>query len=347
MEIGKGLLGVFPHGIVQQHEGQRDRIGDPPAVGTGAAGGKEQHPAAVGHGLFGPGPIGGVVLLAQDEFRRTQDIGVLGTVGHGAVFGLGGEAQHLLGLAGVVRVQGVLKGLHGLVVRGHVGHEVRQLAGQGLLVGVVGQGDQPLIDHLRLGDGARLVHAQHVHPGQSLGAFQVLHQGVFGGGQPQHAGCQGQADHEVQSFRDHADDGGGSALDPFLDGQAQQGGLAVEEQPPDGDDEDADGDEQPVQGAHHPRQMTFLGFLGFAGELGRVGVRPHPGEDGVALAGDHEAAREQLAAHPLGDLVRLAGEQGFIDLDRAGDYLGVGADLVAGGEEDQVIPDQIPGVDAA
>ena len=94
---------------------------------------------------------------------------------------------------------------------------------------LLGQGTQAAIGHFRLGDGARFVHAQHVHPGQGFGALQVLDQGIFGG-QTENAGGQGQADHQVKALGDHADDCGGGGLNAFLHRQPQQRGLPVKEQ---------------------------------------------------------------------------------------------------------------------
>ena len=61
-EIGEGLLGVLPHGVAQQYEGQGMGVGNATAVGPRAAGGQEKHPAAVGHGLLCHGPVGGIAL---------------------------------------------------------------------------------------------------------------------------------------------------------------------------------------------------------------------------------------------------------------------------------------------
>ena len=102
MEVGKGLLGVLPHRVVQQHKGQGHRVGDAPAVGPRLTAGEEEDPAAIGHGLFGHRAVSGIGLRPQDKLRGPQDIALLGGVGDGAVFGLRGEPQHLQGLAGGV-----------------------------------------------------------------------------------------------------------------------------------------------------------------------------------------------------------------------------------------------------
>ena len=61
------------------------------------------------------------------------------------------------------------------------------------------------------------------------------------------------------------------------------------------------------------------------------------GQDGLTAAGDHEAAGEQCTPRPFGDLVRFPGDERFIDLNGAGDHLGVGGNLVACGQEDAVV----------
>ena len=61
------------------------------------------------------------------------------------------------------------------------------------------------------------------------------------------------------------------------------------------------------------------------------------GQDGLTAAGNHEPAGEQCTPRPFGDLVRFPGDEGFIDLNGAGDHLGVGGNLVACGQEDAVV----------
>ena len=70
VEVGKGLFGIFPHWVAQQNESQRQRRGDTPSVGARLAGGKEQYPAAVGHGFLSHGAVGSVALSTQNKLRR-------------------------------------------------------------------------------------------------------------------------------------------------------------------------------------------------------------------------------------------------------------------------------------
>ena len=60
----------------------------------------------------------------------------------------------------------------------------------------------------------------------------------------------------------------------------------------------------------------------------------------LAAAANQEAAGEQLVAGLLFDLIRLAGDEGFIDLARPLDDLGIGKDLVAILEDHDIIPDR-------
>ena len=124
MEVGKGLLRRLPDGVFQAHEGQRAGVGDAAPLWAGQASGEEQDAAAVGHGLFGQGAVGDVTGGPQNKLRGTQDVAVLPAVCHGAVFRLRRKAQDLDGLAMVLPLEGRLQGLHGLVVRGHVGDKI-------------------------------------------------------------------------------------------------------------------------------------------------------------------------------------------------------------------------------
>ena len=119
--------------------------------------------------------------------------------------------------------------------------------------------------------------------------------------------------------------------------------MPIEEHPADGDNEDADGNQQPVERAHHAGEMIFFGFLGLIGQLGGVGICPHVSKNGVAFSRDDKAPRQKLAAHALGmgtvwvhahalgNFVGLSCDQGFVDLHGAGNHLGIGGNLIACG----------------
>ncbi len=72
-----------------------------------------------------------------------------------------------------------------------------------------------------------------------------------------------------------------------------------------------------------------------------VGVRPHLVHPGPALAGDDEAAGQQLVPRLLGDGVRLAGDEGLVHLHLPGEDRPVRRDLAAGGELYHVLPHQL------
>ncbi len=117
--------------------------------------------------------------------------------------------------------------------------------------------------------------------------------------------------------------------------------LVVEQRCADGDQHDADEADQAVQGAHH---LAFAGaviLLGRQRQLGGVGVCPHLVHPGPALAGDDEAAGQQLVPRLLGDGVRLAGDEGLVHLHLPGEDRSVRRDLAAGGELHHVLPHQL------
>ena len=96
-----------------------------------------------------------------------------------------------------------------------------------------------------------------------------------------------------------------------------------------------------VQGAHHLALAGAGVLLGRQRQLGGVGVRSHLVHPGPALAGDDEAAGQQLVPRLLGDGVRLAGDEGLVHLDLAGEHRPVRRDLAAGGELHHVLPHQL------
>ena len=96
-----------------------------------------------------------------------------------------------------------------------------------------------------------------------------------------------------------------------------------------------------VQGAHHLALAGAGVLFGGQGQLGGVGVRPHLVHPGPALAGDDETAGAETVPRPLGDGVRLAGDEGLVHLGLAGEHRPVGGDLAPSGELDDIPPYQL------
>ena len=223
----------------------------------------------------------------------------------------GGEGDHLLGLPAVPLLEapgqslgGVVVGIHHLVVGTQ--HSLH-LLGRGLGV----QAHQLLHRHVRLGDGARLIHAQYIHPGQGLNGAHLVDQG-FPLGQAHHRDGQGHAGQEVQALGNHADegghhggDGGGEALLLYQKFVAKQGDAQ-------GNEGEADDPNQAVQGLHHLGLARPLVRLGLMGQTGSVAGRSHLVHPGPALARHHKAAGEQRVPGIFHDGVRLAGDEGLV-----------------------------------
>ena len=208
-EVAEGLRRLLPDGIGDDRQGQglhRPRDASLYGGGIGAFG-QEQYPAAL---LL----IGGDHVLQigvpglHDELRRTHHIGPVGTEDHRRPLVGGGEGDGALYLPQRGFAESLRHRAGGVVVRvdsAIVGVEnfLHLPGGAAVLV----QGHHLLNGHLRLGDGARLVHAQHVHMGQGLHGGQLVDQGLALG-QPHDGHRQRHAGQQVQPLGDHADEGG-------------------------------------------------------------------------------------------------------------------------------------------
>ena len=107
--------------------------------------------------------------------------------------------------------------------------------------------------------------------------------------------------------------------------------------------DDADDLNEPRQGAHHPRMLLLMALFGVKRQARDKRFVPDLFQPRVTGAGDHEAARQQRVALAFHDFIRLAGDQRFVDLRLAADDDGVGADLVACSEENNVVDDELFG----
>ena len=199
------------------------------------------------------------------------------------------------------------------------------------------------LDHAG-GERPGLVGAQHVDVAQRLDGVEALHEDVL----PQQA-------HRPQSI------GEGDREDESVGDERQDDGAhphALDEGDPSGDvahpHEDLEDHDHEQQGAHDLRDLQLeRGQLALEGgglrhEL--VGETRQADLLGlvVAATGHAEAAREQRVAVVLDDQVRLAGEQGLVDLHAAcAEHGAVDHDLVAWVQVEEVAEHDLGWVEVA
>ena len=304
---------------------------------------QQQHAAALGGvaldllliRVFPPG---------EQHVRRAEQIGLFGVERHAAVFLRRRERQRrrrvLRLFAREVAPQGrhrVVVGLHGVDVVGHDHADVLEREA------VVAQGADVLDDHLVFRHGAGFVHAQRVHARERLDAAELVHEGLALG-QTHDAGHEREAGQQIQPLGDHADDGADCARHGDGRGAVKPHELLNEHHHAERDDEDADPLDEVLQRAHHLRLLRLLGALGLLRQARDVGIRADVRQLRAAHAADDEAARQELVAGVFLDLIRFARDERLVDVAALGRDHGVGIDLVAGGEDDDVVAHELRGV---
>ena len=170
--------------------------------------------------------------------------------------------------------------------------------------------------HAALGQGARLVQADRVDPGEALDRGQLLDEALLSA-EPDDTDREGDGGQEDEALGDHGDDAADGAGDRVLQVVVLDDQL---------------GDEQADRGRdHHPghvledRRDSGTEFRvderetgGLFGELGRVRLAADlRGREGAA-ARDDETARHDRVAGLFDDGVGLAGEQRLVDLQPVG-----------------------------
>ena len=344
-KIAEGLRGGGAELVVEKQQGDgqeggaEGRVAELPVVV-----GQEQHPAAFG------GPAGNFlrilrVILPQENLRGPQEVGLVPVEADAPVLPGGGEGQGGDGLLpGALLLKIAAQGGHGVVVVPEGGHVIGHDEG-GVLGGVAlrAEGDHPLHRHFGFRDGAGLIHAERVHPGQGLDAFQLVDQGLLSR-QPQHPGAEGHGGQKVEALGDHAHQGPHRRHHPLGVAPAQGVDLLPVEQQPHGNQQQADPLHQAAQVPHHPGLFFPAAAPGGQGEAVGVGVGPHRRKPGQTASRHQKAAGAQAVPGLFRHLLRLPGDEGLVYLAVPGEDLRVGADLVPPGEAHHVPQHQAGGI---
>ena len=226
--------------------------------------------------------------------------------------------------------------------RVRIGVELGERGEHGIDRGAVGSIEQYDVGQRErsLGDGAGLVDAQGVDPGQHLDRRQFLHQASLLG-QTRHTDREGDAGEQHQSFRDHAHQTGDRADDRFPPTIVAAQELAAGQEQADGDDGVANPADDAVDVVAQ-RRVDEREAAGLFGELGRVVVGTHLRHHDSTGAGNDDASAEHLVA--IGDHhgIGFAREQGLVDLQvLVGEHHSVGHYLRPGAQLDHIVEHQV------
>ena len=216
-----------------------------------------------------------------------------------------------------------------------VGERAERRLGRRLVI----EPDQAIKGDGPVGEGAGLIQAHHIHPGQALHRGKLLHQDPAPG-ERDRGRAEGDAGQQHQALRHHTDqrgDGRGGALARSLVGVQ----LADDEQHRHRRDRPGDVAQDLVDARDqlraHQREPPRL-----RRQLPGVRLSAHRGRLIAARPGDHEAARQQPIAGPLVHRLGLPGQQRLIGLHgRAVPHHPVRHQLVAGPQLDQIIGHQL------
>ena len=180
LEVSQSRRSIWPELVGQNRKAQRDQgTGQPVPLQRARALGQQQNPLPSPQGVpqirFKQGPV-----FPQQHLRRTQQIIRSIWQAQGAPFALGGK-KHLpyRGPGFRLAAKPLLEGGGGGVSPGGRVHIPAQPGGQ-LFHGAI---HRPQFQHLQLslGQGARLVQAEHIHPRQVFNAGHLMDQSPFPG----------------------------------------------------------------------------------------------------------------------------------------------------------------------
>ena len=294
----------------------------------------EQDPAALGGELGHLGPLGGVVV--EEHVGRAEEPRPVVAERRRAPLP-GGRERHGPVLAPPLRwrTRHPDGGQAGIGV-GCRGHGPEGGAHPLLVVAALERHETVELD-VAEGEGAGLVQAHHVDPGQALHGGKLLHQHPTPG-QGQGGEEERDAGEQHQAFGHHAHQGGHRAGDGFAPvARLVAAELGPHEQRGDTQDDPGDVAQEGVDA------LLELGagpgeHLDLGGQAPGVGVGPHRGGLEPARARQHHRPRQHLPVGVLRDGIGLAREGRLVDLQAGGlEQDAVGGNLVAAAQLQQVV----------
>ena len=198
-EVGERFRRVGPEPLGQDDERCRPQAGRKRVSPERAFGMRQHQDAVAARGQLGR-PRQLVVLLAgQHHLRRTKDPGAMSGEAGRAPLACRREGHGRRALPPARRREGLPDRTQRRVAVLVGGERPEGLRHRGLPA----EPDQAVERDGPVGQGAGLVDAQHVHPGQALDGGQLLHQDVAPG-QGDRGHAEGDTGQQHQPLRDHA-----------------------------------------------------------------------------------------------------------------------------------------------
>ena len=248
----EGLVGILADLIGDNDESVGgDGAGQLSAIRDPAVASEDQHTEALpalGLDRF----LVFLVVALQNKFRSTHDIGAI-LKGCAAVLVGRGKACDSQGSCSAWIGKVVLDGFHrdvvGLLGGGKITEQFIDLR-YGTVVFIGRKGDHLVDQHGVFRDRSGLVHAKDIDTRQCLNTLHIVHEDLLHG-KTADTDRQGDAGQEVESLRDHADDGSDHGGHTVIDIVLLDPVALVEEGDADGDDADAGEHNDVVQGPDH------------------------------------------------------------------------------------------------
>ena len=212
-----------------------------------------------------------------------------------------------------------------------------------------GQGTHRIKNHATLGESTGLIEADHIHTSQNLNRRLLLHQDIVLAAQSHGCRGEGQGGHQRQALRNHRShrrDHGDRHLLPqvvLLHGLQATGGANLTPQHHRNNDGQTNRNpaDHEVQGIAQLRLDTRE-LARLVGNLAGSRVRTHVREQHATGTTEYARGREHHVARALSNRVVLAGQQGFVQLQRiGGEHHGIGGHLIAALEDHHVALHQL------